>query len=916
MAPKQKKTEAKKEVKAPAAEAKAEEPAEVKKEEPAAEAKKEEEAEVKKEEKIEAKKEEATEAKEETTEAKEEATEAKKEEADTEMKEAEATEEAPKEPEKPKELEEDSPADSRTKVKADTVGVSATDATLNVMPTVGGKLLMTLTEGGFQYLLAGARSTVGVKSGRYMFEVKIVENINPSETQSQTRTPQPRQLVRVGFSLAGSSLFLSDGPDNVGFDSEGYYMYEKNRKKVAQKFRHETVAVLLNLDADSPNKNTLSLFRNGIRISEPQALPEKLCGKVLYPTITYKNVTLQVNFGPVSMVPLPFACRMLGDAAAADVEVAAQPGPKAPEVVFPVGLPESGFFDWVDTFLKANPSYTELSDRKIIEWASKSGLWKPKSQDAGSSNDKPSMKFGIPMMDDMSVRNVLMSIAPTLGKNYIVPELKANLVASERKEALLKFSAQGFKKTATVMMGEPSQEYKDQVGALILADKQAKAEIAKKKKAQEAERNRLLEEKKRKAEEARKAKEAARKKKEGKEDEVVEEEKKEPEDEKMEEEADETPVELTDEEKKLWYRKLEQPDITEKALLASFANFSMPTKEEGFDTISCVWEAEAASDQFLKDWVLQKKLTSRAEDIKPGDAFKESWTKWQKTFQEWRKKQNEWKDPAKKKALIAKKKEEAKKKAEEAKAEGGEEKEEPAEPMEINAEDIEVSTVEDICDLGNGEPLFACFAYEDWMLLSSRYELHLLLHSFKKDLGDADRPSFSPEHLSFYYTKYFRKAFNLKYFNCEKFADLEEHIKDSVTVGNKNSFLEVMQAEDTPLENFVKLTEEHRRERQRRIDAGDETAQIKFQRPAPVQAKQGGAPPSRNGGPPAAGVKRPYQQSAPAAYGGDKQARTTYGGGGAAPRPAAYSTPRTGGYGGGAGGSYGSAYGGSAYGRR
>ncbi len=50
--------------------------------------------------------------------------------------------------------------------------------------------------------------------------------------------------------------------------------------------------------------------------------------------------------------------------------------------------------------------------------------------------------------------------------------------------------------------------------------------------------------------------------------------------------------------------------------------------------------------------------------------------------------------------------------------------------------------VTDILDLGNGMPLFDKFQYEDWTLLSTRYELHLLLHSFKKDLDDPDRPSF------------------------------------------------------------------------------------------------------------------------------------------------------------------------------
>merc|ERR1740129_2210810 len=445
-------------------------------------------------------------------------------------------------------------------------------------------------------------------------------------------------------------------------------------------------------------------------------------------------------------------------------------------------------------------------------------------------------------------------------------------------------------KSATVLIGEPTKEYKDSVGALILADKQAKADVARKKKEQEALRTKLFEEKKRKAEEARKMKEVARKKKEGKDDEEEEEAKVE----KMEVEppaAEEPPVELTEEEKKLWFRKM---DLSDLAMASSFANFSMPTKEDGFDSITYAWASEAGTATFLKDWVLQKKLTSRVEDIKPGDGFKEAWAQWQKTEKEWRKKQTEWKDPAKKKALIAAKEEEAKRKAEE---EGGEPKELPV----IDSEEIEVDDVEDICDLGNGEPLFANFAYEDWSLLSTRYELHLLLHSFKKDLDDSDRPSFSPDHLAFYYSRYFKKDFNLKYFSCEQFSDLAELINDTVTDGEPNNFIKVVMAEGTKLEQFVRLTEEHRRERQRRIDAGDESAKLNFTRPAPVP-KAGQAPIAGRGAagaapPAAAGVKRPYGAAAPGSYGG------------------AAKQPRIGGYGGGAAYGAGSPYGGS-YGRR
>ena len=116
---------------------------------------------------------------------------------------------------------------------------------------------MALTEGGMQYLLASARCSAGIKSGRYMYEVRILESLNPCETQGPFRVPAPRQLLRVGFSLKGSSLFLGDGDGNCCFDSEGFFLNDKNRKKVSQKFvRDQTVAVLLNVDSSMANANT------------------------------------------------------------------------------------------------------------------------------------------------------------------------------------------------------------------------------------------------------------------------------------------------------------------------------------------------------------------------------------------------------------------------------------------------------------------------------------------------------------------------------------------------------------------------------------------------------------------------------------------------------------------------------------
>merc|ERR1712232_891843 len=118
------------------------------------------------------------------------------------------------------------------------------------------------------------------------------------------------------------------------------------------------------------------------------------------------------------------------------------------------------------------------------------------------SSDKPDMKFGIPLMDDLSIGRLLSAVAPTLRRNFVVPELRYNLIAEERKDALRRFSASDFRRTVTVLVGEPPAEYKDRVQALILEDKKAKAEAEKEKKEKEEERQRLLEEKKRRAEDA------------------------------------------------------------------------------------------------------------------------------------------------------------------------------------------------------------------------------------------------------------------------------------------------------------------------------------------------------------------------------------------------------------------------------
>merc|ERR1719453_2172603 len=167
----------------------------------------------------------------------------------------------------------------------------------------------------------------------------------------------------MGFSTASTQLILGESSDGICFDAEGFFTAEMKKTTVCPRFgKNQVMGVLLNLDEKSPHHNTISLFHNGARVSPPQALPEALKGKTLYPHVSYRNVSVQVHFGSEPLSALPFKCRTLQTAATADVEVRKPSLPKDSKyvVVFPIAFPDEGTFDWLDTFLDKNPDYVEL----------------------------------------------------------------------------------------------------------------------------------------------------------------------------------------------------------------------------------------------------------------------------------------------------------------------------------------------------------------------------------------------------------------------------------------------------------------------------------------------------------------------------------------------------------------------------
>merc|ERR1712187_103997 len=227
------------------------------------------------------------------------------------------------------------------------------------------------------------------------------------------------------------------------------------------------------------------------------------------------------------------------------------------------------------------------------------------------SNDKPKFNLGVQGLDDLSAGKIIKTVASLVPRNYVVMEVKDNLVAADRQANLKKFSSRHFKKIAHVVMGEPDAAHKELVKNKLLKVKQAKLDAQFKQQQAEKAKKKLIAQKakeaaerKRKADEARKAALDAKKKKEEeankktsgegddvkeekKEEEDVKEETMEEEEKVEEEEADADPpiAELIEEESKAWFSKNATTDLSNDVLEKSFGNFGIPTLSEGFDDI-------------------------------------------------------------------------------------------------------------------------------------------------------------------------------------------------------------------------------------------------------------------------------------------------------------------------------------------
>lgn len=812
-----------------------------------------------------------------------------------------------------------------------TVSFAASDTTLNVIPTAAGSrvLLTPFSEGGIQHLLAGARANVGITAGCYMYEVKVLETLNPEDLGTpDPRKPKPRQLVRIGFSTSDSHLISPQENDKaVLIDSDqGCFVGNAPRKSMGARWsRNDVVGVVLDLTADSKDSNSISFYRNGKRFGLPVSLPESLKGRPLFPHIIYRNATVLCNFGPeilgnaaeaesvASTLKLPSSIRMLGRAAEADTEVRSSclRSDGKFEVLFPIAVPDQGTFRWLDKFLQDNPHYVELSDRMLADWITRSGMSRVGNVGQNKSNDRPSFNFGIPSLEDYKVQGLLKTVASLVPRDYIVMEVRENLIKRCRKEALARFNSTSFKKVARIVMGEPNEQHKQIVQAHLLQEKkiQAKADWTKKQalkkilktqravrakqEAQKAEKEKraaaakaILEKKraetqKKMAENQKKmadiaaefkAKQEAEAKKEGEEEEKEDkaekvdtegtEEKKDEDDgkdkddaegkeeidkaeadpegesekkadstmeapadgkaddavdtqkaeetgqkveeaEESEEETAPPEVELTEEDKAIWFVPSDTKDLTEQVFARYLRFFCLPEPDEGFDDIQYEWQGAEKSKEALDQYLSDHKVVTFFEDIVYSPVLKEHYPKWIKQLTEWHAAGKNFAEKQEKGSEIVR-----------------------PDNWHLN---FDVDRVENVCDIGNGTPLFVDWEKEDWALLNLRYEFFLLYDVYRIET-EGYCPGIHESNLMAYYTKFYCRPLLAKNYGFESGQKVLDLLKDTVKFDENSCLVTPLSSEvnSSSFDAFVKLTEQARRVRQKNIDIGDEGAKLNF----------------------------------------------------------------------------------------
>merc|ERR1712060_995878 len=208
----------------------------------------------------------------------------------------------------------------------------------------------------------------------------------------------------------------------------------------------------------------------------------------------------------------------------------------------------------------------------------------------------------------------------------------------EMKKKLEEKKAEELKKLEEMRKAAEKEAAEKAAAEKAAAEKAAAGETAEESKEgdQPKEEEKKEENKEEKAEEPAKEEEKKEEQQEEKKEEKEEEPDESEEDPDEPEPPDEDPpiVELTAEEKNVKFRPLVVPDMSSFNFGTTFTKITLPSKAEGFTEIKYDWAKADKSEEYVKNWILKKKQTTRMEDIQPSAWFLTKTAQWQKALKE------------------------------------------------------------------------------------------------------------------------------------------------------------------------------------------------------------------------------------------------------------------------------------------
>ncbi|XP_062846460.1 heterogeneous nuclear ribonucleoprotein U-like protein 2 [Trichomycterus rosablanca] len=292
----------------------------------------------------------------------------------------------------------------------------------------------------FPLLRSGCRLTHGFTQGKVGFEVKFVKRLSLTPVDGNSIVDPEPHVLRVGWSVDGSSFQLGEDKLSFGFDVAGRAVTNRKMEEFGEPFSEGDVIGCYAFISEA-GQAELSFSKNGHHLGVAFHLDDyMLAGRALYPHVLCKNCSVSLNLDPggTAWHPGPSGyCPFPALPSTQLTRASLSPSHRKDcEMLMMVGMPGSGKSHWTQSHMATNPEkhYNVLSTDSVLHCMN---LQLP----------NPEHKELLLQQATQCLTHII-KIAATKRRNFILDQ--ANIYPSARRHKLLRFA--GYQRRAIVVV--------------------------------------------------------------------------------------------------------------------------------------------------------------------------------------------------------------------------------------------------------------------------------------------------------------------------------------------------------------------------------------------------------------------------------------------------------------------------------